>query len=260
MLEISHLQVEVDGKRILRGIDLSVKTGEVHAIMGPNGSGKSTLAHVLAGREDAVVTGGTVSYLGRDLLALAPEERAREGLFLAFQYPVEIPGVSNVYLLKAALNAQRRHRGEPELDAMEFLQLVKDRMTLMQMDESLLYRAVNEGFSGGEKKRNEILQMAVLEPRLAILDETDSGLDIDALQIVAQGVNSMRSPERAIVLVTHYQRLLDYVVPDRVHVLANGRIVKSGSRELALELERRGYGWIEVEAVQSAGAASAGHS
>jgi Fe-S cluster assembly ATP-binding protein len=260
MLEISHLQVEVDGKRILRGIDLSVKTGEVHAIMGPNGSGKSTLAHVLAGREDAVVTGGTVSYLGRDLLALAPEERAREGLFLAFQYPVEIPGVSNVYLLKAALNAQRRHRGEPELDAMEFLQLVKDRMTLMQMDETLLYRAVNEGFSGGEKKRNEILQMAVLEPRLAILDETDSGLDIDALQIVAQGVNSMRSPERAIVLVTHYQRLLDYVVPDRVHVLANGRIVKSGSRELALELERRGYGWIEVEAVQSAGAASAGHS
>jgi Fe-S cluster assembly ATP-binding protein len=190
---------------------------------------------------------------------LAPEERAHEGLFLAFQYPVEIPGVSNVYLLKAALNAQRRHRGEPELDAMEFLQLVKDRMTLMQMDETLLYRAVNEGFSGGEKKRNEILQMAVLEPRLAILDETDSGLDIDALQIVARGVNSMRSPERAIVLVTHYQRLLDYVVPDRVHVLANGRIVKSGPRELALELERKGYGWIEDEAVQSAGAASAGH-
>ncbi|MFL9913080.1 Fe-S cluster assembly ATPase SufC [Paraburkholderia sp. RL17-337-BIB-A] len=260
MLEISNLQVEVDGKKILRGIELSVKAGEVHAIMGPNGSGKSTLAHVLAGREDVVVTGGTVSYLGRDLLALTPEERAHEGLFLAFQYPVEIPGVSNVYLLKAALNAQRRHRGEPELDAMEFLQLVKDRMALMQMDETLLYRAVNEGFSGGEKKRNEILQMAVLEPRLAILDETDSGLDIDALQIVAQGVNSMRSPERAIMLVTHYQRLLDYVVPDRVHVLANGRIVKSGSRELALELERRGYGWIEVEAVQSAGAASAGHS
>ena len=259
MLEISNLQVEVDGRRILRGIDLSVKAGEVHAIMGPNGSGKSTLAHVLAGREDAVVTGGTVSYLGRDLLALAPEERAHEGLFLAFQYPVEIPGVSNVYLLKAALNAQRRHRSEPELDAMEFLQLVKDRMTLMQMDESLLYRAVNEGFSGGEKKRNEILQMAVLQPRLAILDETDSGLDIDALQVVAQGVNSMRSPERAIVLVTHYQRLLDYVVPDRVHVLANGRIVKSGPRELALELERKGYGWIEDEAVQSAGAPSAGH-
>jgi Fe-S cluster assembly ATP-binding protein len=263
MLEISNLQVEVDGKKILRGIELSVKTGEVHAIMGPNGSGKSTLAHVLAGREDVVVTGGTVSYLGRDLLALAPEERAHEGLFLAFQYPVEIPGVSNVYLLKAALNAQRRHRGEPELDAMEFLQLVKDRMMLMQMDETLLYRAVNEGFSGGEKKRNEILQMVVLEPRLAILDETDSGLDIDALQIVAQGVNRMRSPERAIVLVTHYQRLLDYVVPDRVHVLANGRIVKSGPRELALELERKGYGWIEDEAMQSASAlsvASAGHS
>ncbi|MFM0674475.1 Fe-S cluster assembly ATPase SufC [Paraburkholderia sediminicola] len=257
MLEISNLQVEVDGKKILRGIELSVKAGEVHAIMGPNGSGKSTLAHVLAGREDVVVTGGTVSYLGRDLLVLAPEERAHEGLFLAFQYPVEIPGVSNVYLLKAALNAQRRHRGEPELDAMEFLQLVKEIMTLMQMDETLLYRAVNEGFSGGEKKRNEILQMAVLEPRLAILDETDSGLDIDALQIVAQGVNSMRSPERAIVLVTHYQRLLDYVVPDRVHVLANGRIVKSGPRELALELERKGYGWIEDEAVESAGAASA---
>ncbi|MFL9937229.1 Fe-S cluster assembly ATPase SufC [Paraburkholderia sp. RL18-103-BIB-C] len=257
MLEISNLQVEVDGKKILRGIELSVKTGQVHAIMGPNGSGKSTLAHVLAGREDVVVTGGTVSYLGRDLLALAPEERAHEGLFLAFQYPVEIPGVSNVYLLKAALNAQRRHRGEPELDAMEFLQLVKDRMMLMQMDETLLYRAVNEGFSGGEKKRNEILQMVVLEPRLAILDETDSGLDIDALQIVAQGVNRMRSPERAIVLVTHYQRLLDYVVPDRVHVLANGRIVKSGSRELALELERKGYGWIEDEAMQSASVASA---
>jgi Fe-S cluster assembly ATP-binding protein len=254
MLEISNLQVEIDGKKILRGIDLSVKAGEVHAIMGPNGSGKSTLAHVLAGRDDSVVTGGSVSYLGRDLLTLAPEERAREGLFLAFQYPVEIPGVSNVYLLKAGLNAQRRHRGEPELDAMEFLQLVKDRMTLMQMDETLLYRAVNEGFSGGEKKRNEILQMAVLAPRLAILDETDSGLDIDALQIVAQGINTMRSPERAIVLVTHYQRLLDYVVPDRVHVLANGRIVKSGSFELALELERKGYGWIEDAAVESASA------
>ncbi|TDY21518.1 iron-regulated ABC transporter ATPase subunit SufC [Paraburkholderia sp. BL6665CI2N2] len=262
MLEISNLQVEVDGKKILRGIDLGVRAGEVHAIMGPNGSGKSTLAQVLAGREDFAVTGGAVSYLGRDLLALAPEERAHQGLFLAFQYPVEIPGVSNVYLLKAALNAQRRYRGEPELDAMEFLQRVKERMTLMQMDESLLYRAVNEGFSGGEKKRNEILQMVVLEPRLAILDETDSGLDIDALQIVAQGVNSMRSPERAIVLVTHYQRLLDYVVPDGVHVLANGRIVKSGSRELALELERKGYGWIDDEAVQPENRASqesAGH-
>ncbi|WP_341312416.1 Fe-S cluster assembly ATPase SufC [Paraburkholderia sp. IMGN_8] len=258
MLEISNLQVEVDGKRILHGIDLSVKAGEVHAIMGPNGSGKSTLAQVLAGREDFVVTGGTVSYLGHDLLALAPEERAHEGLFLAFQYPVEIPGVSNIYLLKAALNAQRRHRGEPELDAMEFLQLVKTRMTLMQMDETLLYRAVNEGFSGGEKKRNEILQMVVLEPRLAILDETDSGLDIDALQIVARGVNSMRAPGRAIVLVTHYQRLLDYVVPDRVHVLANGRIVKSGARELAVELERTGYGWIENEPMHPAAGANAG--
>src|SRR6266702_1268722 len=248
MLEISNLQVEVDGKQILRGIDLSVKAGEVHAIMGPNGSGKSTLAHVLAGREDFVVTGGAVSYLERDLLALAPEERAQEGLFLAFQYPVEIPGVSNIYLLKAALNAQRRHRGEPELDAMEFLQLIRDRMTLMQMDETLLYRAVNEGFSGGEKKRNEILQMAVLEPRLAILDETDSGLDIDALQIVAQGVNSMRSPERAMLVVTHYQRLLDYVVPDFVHVLVDGRIVRSGGPELALELEEQGYGSMEAEA------------
>ncbi|RDK03600.1 Fe-S cluster assembly ATPase SufC [Paraburkholderia lacunae] len=259
MLEISNLQVEVDGKQILRGIDLSVKAGEVHAIMGPNGSGKSTLAHVLAGREDLAVTGGAVSYLGRDLLALAPEERAREGLFLAFQYPVEIPGVSNIYLLKAALNAQRRHRGEPELDAIEFLQRVKESMTLMQMDETLLYRAINEGFSGGEKKRNEILQMAVLEPRLAILDETDSGLDIDALQIVARGVNGMRAPERAIVLVTHYQRLLDYIVPDRVHVLANGRIVKSGPRELAEELERKGYGWIENEVARPAARASAGH-
>jgi len=252
MLEISNLHVEVDGKKILHGVDLSVKAGEVHAIMGPNGSGKSTLAHVLAGREGYVVTGGKVSWLGRDLLTLEPEERAREGLFLAFQYPVEIPGVSNVYLLKAALNAQRRHRGEPELDAMEFLQFVKERIALMQMDESLLYRAVNEGFSGGEKKRNEILQMAVLAPRLAILDDTDSGLDIDALQIVAQGINSMRSPERAIMLITHYQRLLDYVVPDFVHVFAQGRIVKSWQCELALELERKGYGWIEEKAGQAA--------
>ncbi len=244
MLEISNLNVEVEGKPILRGLDLSVDAGEVHAIMGPNGSGKSTLAHVLAGRDQYVVTSGTIRYRGRDLLALTPEERAKEGLFLAFQYPVEIPGVSNVYLLKAALNAQRRHRGEPELDAMEFLQIVKEKMALMQMDESLLYRAVNEGFSGGEKKRNEILQMAVLEPRLAILDEADSGLDIDALQTVANGVNRMRSAERAIVVVTHYQRLLDYVVPDRVHVLSQGRIVKSGARELALELERKGYGWV----------------
>ncbi|BCG05139.1 ABC transporter ATP-binding protein (plasmid) [Paraburkholderia sp. PGU19] len=248
MLEISNLSVEVEGKPILRGIDLCVKAGEVHAIMGPNGSGKSTLAHVLAGREHYRVTGGSVQYAGHDLLTLAPEERAREGLFLAFQYPVEIPGVSNVYLLKAALNAQRKHGGEPELDAMEFLQLVKQKMTLMQMDESLLYRAVNEGFSGGEKKRNEVLQMAVLEPRLAILDETDSGLDIDALQVVARGVNQMRSADRAIVLVTHYQRLLEYVVPDCVHVLSQGRIAKSGTRELAMELERRGYGWLGADA------------
>ncbi|MEX3955339.1 Fe-S cluster assembly ATPase SufC [Trinickia sp. EG282A] len=247
MLEISNLNVEVEGKPILRGLDLSVGAGEVHAIMGPNGSGKSTLAHVLAGRDHYVVTGGTIRYRDRDLLTLAPEERAKEGLFLAFQYPVEIPGVSNVYLLKAALNAQRRHRGEPELDAMEFLQIVKEKMALMQMDESLLYRAVNEGFSGGEKKRNEILQLAVLEPKLAILDEADSGLDIDALQTVANGVNRMRSPERAIVIVTHYQRLLDYVVPDRVHVLSQGRIVKSGTRELALELESKGYGWVTEE-------------
>jgi Fe-S cluster assembly ATP-binding protein len=247
MLEVSNLNVEVEGKPILRGIDLRVNAGEVHAIMGPNGSGKSTLAHVLAGHDRYVVTSGTVRYFDRDLLALSPEERARDGIFLAFQYPVEIPGVSNVYLLKAALNAQRRHRGEPELDAMEFLQLVKEKLGLMQMDDSLLYRSVNEGFSGGEKKRNEILQLTVLEPKLAILDEADSGLDIDALQAVANGVNRMRSPERAIVIVTHYQRLLDYVVPDRVHVLSQGRIVRSGTRELALELERKGYGWLTQE-------------
>jgi Fe-S cluster assembly ATP-binding protein len=247
MLEISNLNVEVEGKPILRGLDLRVNAGEVHAIMGPNGSGKSTLAHVLAGRDHYVVTRGAVRYRDRDLLALSPEERAREGLFLAFQYPVEIPGVSNVYLMKAALNAQRRHRGEPELDAMEFLQFVKEKVALMQMDERLLYRAVNEGFSGGEKKRNEILQLTVFEPRLAILDEADSGLDIDALQTVAKGVNRMRSAERAIVLVTHYQRLLDYVVPDYVHVLSQGRIVRSGTRELALELEHKGYGWLTEE-------------
>ncbi|EEA03235.1 FeS assembly ATPase SufC [Burkholderia sp. H160] len=248
MLEISNLSVEVDGKPILRGVDLGVKAGEVHAIMGPNGSGKSTLAHVLAGHERYHVTGGSVRYAGHDLFSLAPEERAREGLFLAFQYPVEIPGVSNVYLLKAALNAQRKHRGDPELDAMEFLELVKEKMALMQMDESLLYRAVNEGFSGGEKKRNEVLQMAVLEPRLAILDETDSGLDIDALRVVARGVNQMRSADRAIVLVTHYQRLLEYVAPDYVHVLSQGHIARSGTRELALELERKGYGWLGANA------------
>jgi len=248
LLEIAGLHVTVDDKPILRGIDLAVRAGEVHAIMGPNGSGKSTLAHVLAGREGYAVTAGTIEYMGRNLLELAPEARAREGIFLAFQYPVEIPGVANIYLLKAGLNAVRKHRGEAELDAMDFLALVRSRLQLMEMDESLLYRAVNEGFSGGEKKRNEILQMAVLEPRLAILDETDSGLDIDALQVVARGVNTLRSAERAIILVTHYQRLLDHIRPDRVHVLAHGRIALSGGAELALELEERGYGWVEDEA------------
>jgi Fe-S cluster assembly ATP-binding protein len=248
MLSIKNLKVSVDGKAILKGIDLEVKAGEVHAIMGPNGSGKSTLANVLAGREGYEVTGGEVSFKGRNLLDLPPEERAREGVFLAFQYPVEIPGVSNVYLLKAAVNAMRRHRGLSELDAMDFLSLVKEKMKLVQMDEQFLYRAVNEGFSGGEKKRNEILQMALLEPVLGILDETDSGLDIDALKIVSDGVNALRSPERAMVLVTHYQRLLNYVVPDRVHVLLGGRIVKSGDRGLSLELEDKGYGWIEAGA------------
>ena len=243
MLSINNLHASVDGKQILNGLDLEVNAGEVHAIMGPNGSGKSTLAKVLAGREGYEVTGGSVLYRDQDLLELAPEERAREGLFLAFQYPVEIPGVNNVYLLKAALNAQRKHRGEPELDAFEFLALVKDRMKLMDMDESFLNRGVNEGFSGGEKKRNEILQMAVLEPRLAVLDETDSGLDIDALRIVADGVNSLRNADRAIVLVTHYQRLLDYIEPDFVHVLSGGRIIKTGDKDLALELEARGYDW-----------------
>ena len=248
LLEVRNLSVNVDGKSILRGVDLTVNAGEEHAIMGPNGSGKSTLAQVLAGREAFTVESGEVRYDGRDLLAMSPEERAREGVFLAFQYPVAIPGVGNVYLLKAALNAIRRHRGLPELDAMEFLALVKDRMKAMDMRDELLYRPVNEGFSGGEKKRNEILQMALLEPRLAILDETDSGLDIDALQIVANGINALRSPERAMILVTHYQRLLDYVVPDFVHVLARGRIVRSGGKELAQELERRGYGWLEADA------------
>ena len=248
MLSIQNLHAKVEGSEILRGLDLEIPAGEVHAIMGPNGSGKSTLGNVLAGREGYEVTEGSVSYLGHDLLAMAPEERARQGLFLAFQYPVEIPGVNNVYLLKAGYNAMRKHRGEPELDAADFLALVKQKMRLMQMDESFLNRAVNEGFSGGEKKRNEVLQMAVLEPKLAILDETDSGLDIDALKIVADGVNSMRGAERSIVLVTHYQRLLDYVEPDRVHVLAGGRIVRSGDKDLALELEERGYDWIRQEA------------
>ena len=248
MLSIKNLHVNVDGKEILKGLDLEVQAGEVHAIMGPNGSGKSTLANVLAGRDGYEVTRGDITYQGRDLLPLAPEERACEGIFLAFQYPVEIPGVNNIYLLKAALNAIRKHRGEPELDAMEFLQLVRDKSKLIKINEDLLNRAVNEGFSGGEKKRNEIFQMAVLEPRLAILDETDSGLDIDALKVVAHGVNSLRSPERAILLITHYQRLLDYIVPDRVHVLTGGRIVKSGDRKLALELEERGYDWVRGEA------------
>ena len=248
LLEVRNLEVRVEDKPILSGVDLTVNAGEVHAIMGPNGSGKSTLAQVLAGRESFVVTGGEVRYQGRDLLAMAPEERAREGIFLAFQYPVEIPGVSNVYLLKSALNSVRKHQGLAELDAVEFLALVRQKMKLMQMPDDLLYRAVNEGFSGGEKKRNEILQMAMLEPKLAILDETDSGLDIDALQVVANGINALRRADRAMILVTHYQRLLDYVVPDHVHVLAHGRIVKSGGKELALELEQRGYAWIETEA------------
>ena len=245
MLKITQLHASVEKTPILRGLDLNVNAGEVHAIMGPNGSGKSTLAQVLAGRETYQVTSGEVLYQGRDLLQLNPEERAREGVFLAFQYPVEIPGVSNVYLLKAALNNVRKHRGLAELDAMEFLKLIKQKMAQMDMGEELLYRSVNEGFSGGEKKRNEILQMALLEPKLAILDETDSGLDIDALQLVAKGINALRSPDRAMILVTHYQRLLDYVVPDFVHVLSHGRIVKTGGKELALELEERGYSWLE---------------
>ena len=237
------------GKEILKGINLEVRAGEVHAIMGPNGSGKSTLAQVLAGREDYEVTGGSVTFEGRDLLAMPAELRARAGLFLGFQYPVEIPGVNNVYLLKAALNAKRKAAGEPEVDAYEFLALIKQKMRLMQMSESFLSRGVNEGFSGGEKKRNEVLQMLVLEPKLAILDETDSGLDIDALKVVSMGVNSLRDPKRAVVLVTHYQRLLDYIVPDKVHVLSEGRILKSGDRSLALELERRGYDWVRESQV-----------
>jgi Fe-S cluster assembly ATP-binding protein len=247
MLNIKDLHAKVEDKEILKGLNFSVKAGEVHAIMGPNGSGKSTLANVLAGKNGYEVTKGSVEYDGKDLLELAPEERAWAGIFLAFQYPVEIPGVNNVYLLKAAVNAIRKNRGEQELDAVEFLSLVKEKMKIVKMKEDLLNRSVNEGFSGGEKKRNEIFQMAVLEPKLAILDETDSGLDIDALKIVSEGVNSLRSPERSIILVTHYQRLLDYIKPDHVHVLSNGRIIKSGGPELALELEEKGYDWI-VEA------------
>jgi Fe-S cluster assembly ATP-binding protein len=245
MLQIKNLHAQVGDHEILSGINLTVKAGEVHAIMGPNGSGKSTLAGVLAGREAYEVTAGEVLYQGKDLLAMAPEERAREGIFLAFQYPVEIPGVSNTYFLRAAVNAIRKHRGLEEYDAMDFLTLVKEKLRLIHIDEDLLKRPVNEGFSGGEKKRNEIFQMAVLDPKLAILDETDSGLDIDALRIVADGVNTLRSPDRATLVITHYQRLLNYIVPDKVHVLYEGRIVKSGGKELALELEEKGYGWIE---------------
>ncbi|MBP1600567.1 MAG: sufC [Acidobacteria bacterium] len=245
MLEIRNLHARVEDAEILHGIDLSVKAGEVHAIMGPNGSGKSTLAKVLAGRDGYLVTEGSVLFDGKDLLAMLPEDRAREGLFLGFQYPIEIPGVSNMYFLKTALNEIRKHRGMPELDAMDFLTLAKEKMKMVDMDESLINRSVNEGFSGGEKKRNEIFQMAVLEPRLAILDETDSGLDIDALKVVSQGINALRRGDRAMILVTHYQRLLNYVVPDFVHVMIDGQVVKSGGKEFALELEDKGYAWLE---------------
>jgi Fe-S cluster assembly ATP-binding protein len=255
MLSIENLHAAIDGKPILRGVTLSVRAGEVHAIMGPNGSGKSTLANVIAGREQYEVTAGSVRYEGRDLLQMPPEERAKEGIFLAFQHPVEIPGVTNLSFLKAALNAVRKHRGLQELDVMEFREMVLERIRLVEMDEQLLLRAVNDGFSGGEKKRNEILQLAVLEPKLAILDETDSGLDIDALKVVAKGVNRLRSPERAIVVVTHYQRLLNYIVPDFVHVLSEGQIVRSGGRELALELEERGYGWVHAPETADGGEA-----
>jgi Fe-S cluster assembly ATP-binding protein len=248
MLEIRNLHAKVGNREILRGVNLRINAGEVHSIMGPNGSGKSTLAQVLAGRETYEVTAGDVLYTGKNLLEMPPEERACEGVFMAFQYPVEIPGVNNVYFLKAAVNAVHKYHGEDELDAMDFLALVKDKMKLLDMDDRLLNWSVNEGFSGGEKKRNEIFQMAILQPRLAILDETDSGLDIDALRIVANGVNALRSPERAILVVTHYQRLLNYIVPDFVHVLVDGRIVKSGGKELALELEEKGYTWVENEA------------
>jgi len=248
MLHIKNLQVKADDKLILKGIDLHVKAGEVHAIMGPNGSGKSTLARALSGHPEYEVTAGEVRFDGKDLLEMDPDTRAREGLFMAFQYPVEIAGVNNAYFLKAAVNARRKHLGQPELDAMEFMQLIQEKSSLLEINQSMLQRAVNEGFSGGEKKRNEIFQMALLEPKLAVLDETDSGLDIDALKIVSNGVNAMRAPDRAFIVVTHYQRLLDYIVPDYVHVLSAGRIVKSGGKELALELEEKGYGWIETGA------------
>lgn len=257
MLKITDLHASVNGKQILNGINLQIQAGEVHAIMGPNGSGKSTLANILAGREDYEITQGSVEYQGQDLLALPAEKRACEGVFLSFQYPVEIPGVSNLYLLRTALNTRRKHKGLPEVDAMDFLKLVKVQVECMQMDQKMLQRGVNEGFSGGEKKRNEILQMLILEPTLAILDETDSGLDIDALKVVSDGINTLKSPERAVLLVTHYQRLLDHVVPDVVHVLADGKIVKSGDRTLALKLEDKGYGWLGLkdESARHAGVA-----
>jgi Fe-S cluster assembly ATP-binding protein len=263
MLEIRNLHATVAGKPILKGLDLSVAAGEVHAIMGPNGSGKSTLASVIAGREGYEVTDGEVLYKGRNLLELEPEERACEGIFLAFQYPVEIPGVNNTYFLRAALNAQRKHRGEPELDSMQFLKIVREKLEILHISDDLMHRAVNEGFSGGEKKRNEIFQMAVLEPSLAILDETDSGLDIDALKLVAEGVNRQRGPERSMIVVTHYQRLLDYIVPDRVHVLSDGRIVASGGADLALKLEDQGYTWLDqggIQPIESAGRGAAARS
>jgi len=256
MLRINQLKARANGKEILRGIDLQVEPGEVHAIMGPNGSGKSTLAHVLAGRESFEVTGGSVEFEGKDLLSMSPEERSWNGVFLAFQYPVEIPGVSTTYMLKAGLNAIRKHQGLEELDALDFLGLVQEKSKVVNIDKALLDRAVNDGFSGGEKKRNEIFQMAVLDPKLAILDETDSGLDIDALRVVAGGVEALRDGKRAMLLITHYQRLLNYIVPDKVHVLFNGKIVKSGGRELALELEKKGYGWIEDEVKAGAPARS----
>ena len=258
MLKIDDLHVSIDDNEILKGLDLEINAGEVHAIMGPNGGGKSTLAQVLAGRDEYEITQGGVDYLGEDLLEMDPEIRAREGIFLAFQYPVEIPGVSNTYFLKAALNAVRKHRGESELDAFDFLKLVRERMKMVEMDESLLNRPVNEGFSGGEKKRNEIFHMSVLEPKLAVLDETDSGLDIDALRVVANGVNTLRSEDRGFLVITHYQRLLDYIVPDFVHVLVDGRIVRSGGKELALKLEDKGYGWLEAEVAAQQAPASVG--